>query len=87
MQDVPLDQTLVEFEGDLREVMLVLDKLDRGYASVFPPADDPYWESSEVNRKFLALLNRLNAKSPEGYYFGQHVMDPSCFGFWSKDGE
>lgn len=29
-----------------------------------------------------ALEERLNSLSPEGFYFGSHEGDPSCFGFW-----
>ena len=79
---VSTDELLVEFTGDLAQVVIDLGRLERGFDRSYPPKDDPWWDTSRALEEYQELLNRLQSKAPEGYYFGGHPNQPQCLGFW-----
>ena len=81
---ISTDITLVEFEGSLEGPIRVLSAILRGYNTLFPEDDDLWWESQEALEEFLRISSRLNDLAPDGYYFGNHLTEPTCLGFWLK---
>lgn len=82
---VSTDEILVEFTGDLHLVVTQLGRLDRGFAKSYPPKDHLWWDTGEALEEFQELIARLNDRSPEGYYFGGHPMEPQCLGYWKQE--
>lgn len=81
-QIVTTDEILVEFAGDLREVVVQLSRLLRGFAHNYPFADDPWWDTSQAILEYQRLIERLNDNAPHGYFFGGHPLQPQCLGYW-----
>lgn len=79
---ITTDQILVEFAGDLRSVVTELSRLERGFARTYPPSDDPWWDTSYALEEYRHLIQRLNKRAPEGFYFGGHPDQPQCLGYW-----
>jgi len=64
--------------------VIKLGYLERGYHKNYPPEDDLWWDTSSAMEEYQFLMNRLNQKAPEGYFFGGHIQQPQCFGYWPK---
>lgn len=76
------DELLVEFTGDLPEAVRQLGDLVRGFSRTYPPDDDLWWCSAAAFEEYQTLVERMNERAPEGYYFGGHPLQPQCLGFW-----
>ena len=78
------DTILVEFIGDLRQVVVALDRLLSGRERTFPANGDLWWDSVEAGDLYVSLINDLNQLAPEDYYFGGHPYNPLILGFWPE---
>lgn len=78
------DITLAEFNGDLREVTVALDRIIKGFTPSLPEPEDLWWESQEAIDYYLSRVEFLNSCAPEGYYFGAHELQPTCLGYWKN---
>lgn len=78
------DETIVEFGGDYAEFGHALQRLVPYSGVPLPRETDPWWDTSDVQPTIVRLLDLLNAKAPEGYYFGAHPEQPECFGYWKQ---
>lgn len=87
MREVVTDTILVEFNGELHDCLIELDRILRGYRADFPPKTDLWWDTNEAAEHFQSLVNRLEAKAPPGYFFGSHPLELNCLGFWPKTTE
>lgn len=87
MKVLQTDTPLVEFNGYLRDSVVRLRNLLGEKQKRYPPANALWWDTKEALEVYSELLNRLNAKAPEGYYFGDHPKMPFCLGFWPKTPE
>lgn len=47
--------------------------------------DHSWWESEDSCKYLVQLFECLNDMAPEGYYFGSHMGDGACFGFWESE--
>lgn len=52
------------------------------HGRAWPADDNVWWESEEASEWCNSLIDELNARAPEGCYFGAHPGDGSDFGFW-----
>lgn len=78
------DTILVEFTGDLREVVVALDALLFGRKRLYPAAGALWWDSVEAGETYATLIEELNRLAPEGYYFGGHPFNVLILGFWPE---
>lgn len=84
---------MVVSEGTLRSQDLIPKFLDVLYANggklgyeLLPEIQEdpghPFWDSEESGECVADLFEALNGLAPDGYYFGAHMGDGACFGFW-----
>ena len=84
MRTLQTDEIVVEFDGHLHGCVVVLDRLLRGHHKDFPEKSDLWWDTQEAIDVYTDLVRRLDAKSPDDYFFGGHPYQPTCLGFWPK---
>ncbi len=47
--------------------------------------NNPYWDCDAATEDCAELFDKLDAESPNGFYFGSHIGDLSDYGFWRNE--
>lgn len=77
---------LIEFSGSFAKFVNDLDLHWHGYNRSRPPEGDLWWDTQEAVDECERLLESLRSLAPIDHYFGPHVDQPTCWGFWKTDG-
>jgi len=80
--DVKIGQVLVEYNGSIYDFLLALDQIWLGRSRQLPPENAHWWRTDQPLFEVEKRIEQLAETAPKGHFFGPHIDNPTCYGYW-----